>query len=203
MPILAAPSTPQETLRVMPSSLWFFALSSFGAGSALVALARDHPAGIFRRSALTLSSVAISSALKRQLGGGEIVVELLDRLGADDDAHHALALQEPGERDARDRNVVRLGDRLHRVDDVVGALAVDRREIERERAARRCGPAPSRVNLPDSRPPASGLHTITPRPCPRPAARSRARDRARRSCNRPARSRSARSRAARRCPAPS
>ena len=68
---------------------------------------------------------------EREFGRGQIVVELLDGLGADDDAHHALALQKPGERDPRHGRTVGLGDRGHRVDDVVGAFFVDRREIER------------------------------------------------------------------------
>ena len=85
-------------------------------------------------SALASSSFAISSGVSVEFGGGEIVVELLNGLGADDDAHHPFALQEPGERDARHRGAVSLGDRRHGVDDVVGALLVDRREIKHRTA---------------------------------------------------------------------
>ena len=59
-----------------------------------------------------------------------------------------LRCRQPGERDARDRRAVRLGDRRHRVDDVEGALLVDRREVERGAARVVAGPLPSRANLP-------------------------------------------------------
>ena len=102
----------------------------FGPGARPSACRASIQPGYSGRFALTASSVAISSAAERQIGGGEIVVELLNGLRPDDDAHDALALQEPGERDARDGGFMRPGDRRHRVDDVVGALLVDGREIE-------------------------------------------------------------------------
>ena len=95
---------------------------------------RQHPARIFGLQRARLIEFRHLFRRKREFGRGEIVIELLNGLGADDDAHHALALQKPRERDASDACVVSLGDRLHRVDNVVGALLVDRREIEHRSA---------------------------------------------------------------------
>ena len=92
-------------------------------------------------SALTSSSLAISSDVSAARRG-EIVVELLDRLGADDDAGHVLLLQQPRERDPRDGTRRAPRRSAHRVDDVVGLLLIDRRKVERDaarlRLARRC-----------------------------------------------------------------
>jgi hypothetical protein len=83
-------------------------------------------AGYSGLSALALSSAASSSVPRRS----EVVAELVDGLGADDDAHRHLPVQQPGERDARHRAVVALGDRPRGIDDGEGVLAIDRREAE-------------------------------------------------------------------------
>ena len=44
-------------------------------------------------------------------------------------------MQQPGERDLRDRDAARAGDLAHGVDRVVGALLVERREVERRSPA--------------------------------------------------------------------
>src|SRR5271166_5693269 len=130
--ILATPSTPHFTLRNAASTsnyrqsagLWL------RRRRAALGLPRQHPARIFQ--AIRADGVERRNFVRsqRHIRGGEIVVELLKGLRADDDTHDALALQQPGERHAGDRGVVRPGDRRHRVNDVVGTLLVDWREIE-------------------------------------------------------------------------
>src|SRR5271165_757788 len=130
--MLATPRTPQFTLRNAEPSPYevFFRRSGLRAGRAAFGLAREHPTRIlgFQRAGRVEPGDLVRG--QRQLGGGDVVVKLLDRLRADDHAHDALALQQPGERDACDRGVMRLADLRHDVDDVVGAFLVDRREVE-------------------------------------------------------------------------
>src|SRR5271166_3231534 len=127
--ILATPSTPHFTLRnaASPSNCRQSAGLWLRRRRAPLGLPRQHPAGIFR--AIRADRVERRDLLggEPQIGGGEIVVELLNALRPNDDAHDALALQEPRERDAGDGGFVCPGDRRHRVDDVVGALLVDGR----------------------------------------------------------------------------
>src|SRR5271166_6812332 len=130
--ILATPSTPQFTLRnaASPSNCRQSAGLWLRSRRAALALPRQHPARIFGAKRADRIERRELLGGERQIGGGEIVVQLLNRLGPDNDAYDAFTLQQPGERHAGDRGVVRPGDRRHRVDDVVGALLVDRREIE-------------------------------------------------------------------------
>ncbi len=58
------------------------------------------------------------------------VLQLLDPLGADDDASDRRPVQQPGKRDAGDRYALGLRDPVHRVQHRVAANGVDRREIE-------------------------------------------------------------------------
>ncbi|KAG1600003.1 hypothetical protein G6F46_014050 [Rhizopus delemar] len=94
-----------------------------------------HPAGIFGRQRTDL--VQRGQFVLRQLdaGGGQVVVQLIDTLGADDDAGHHLLVQQPGQGHLRDRHAARISPRFQDVDAVIGAVAVDRREVERGAAA--------------------------------------------------------------------
>src|SRR6202042_3815765 len=140
--ILATPITPHFTLRngfppfdLATSGRWKSLSFRLRGRHAAIGLPRQNPARIFRLERARLVEFRDLFRRKLKFGRGEVVIKLLNRLGADDDAHHAFALQKPGERDARHRRAVRVGDRSHGVDDVVGALLVDRREIK-HRAAR-------------------------------------------------------------------
>src|SRR5471032_1578729 len=108
-PILATPSTPQETFlvidKLLPSlSTPFFRYAGEGRScvslnrrrQARASLALEHPAGIFRRQRACLVERGDFIRCEGYLYRRQIVVELRDRLGADDDAHHAGALQQPG-----------------------------------------------------------------------------------------------------------
>src|SRR5208337_2318594 len=134
--ILATPSTPHLTFRNAASPFGLSPLAALCLWSrrSALRLARQHPAGVLGPQRADRIERRDLLGRERQLGGGEIVVELLDGLRPDDDAHDPLALQQPGERNPGDGRVVRPGDRRHRVDDVVGALLVDRREVERRPA---------------------------------------------------------------------
>src|SRR5260370_41190866 len=131
--ILATLSTPHFTLRNATSRIEnLFSRSreplSRRCGNAALGLPRQHPARIFGPKRADLVERRDLRCAQRQFGGGKIVVELLNRLGSDDHAHHPLALQEPGERDPRHRRLMRLGDRRHRIADVVGPLLVNARQ---------------------------------------------------------------------------
>ena len=72
--------------------------------------------------------------------------------------------EQPGERDLRGRDAVRLADLDQHVDDVVEPLRVVHRRLVPVGEVARALPAPARSRryLPDSRPPASGLQTRMP-----------------------------------------
>src|SRR5208283_3949369 len=93
----ATPRTPHFTLRMMSSLNG--ARSRLYTRRAALGLPRQHPAGIFGFERADRVERRELFGRQRQVDGGEIVVELLDGLGADDHAHHPLALKEPGERD--------------------------------------------------------------------------------------------------------
>ncbi len=100
-----------------------------------------------------------------QVGGAEVVRELLVRPGADDERAHARAAEQPRERDLRGGDAVRLADLHERVDDVVELrLVADRRLVPVGQVPRPRGPSCPRRYLPESRPPASGLQTRMPTP---------------------------------------
>ena len=68
---------------------------------------------------------------ERNFNGPEVVVELVHPLRADDHTCDRVSVQEPGQRDLRDRSPMRVGNRPHRVDDVEPLVLVERRKLER------------------------------------------------------------------------
>src|SRR5271165_4690673 len=98
--MLATPSTLHFILRMV-----VLPVLRLRRRHAPLGLPGQHPARIFGLQRAHLIEGRNVLRAKRQFRGGEIVVELFDRLCADDDAHDALALDEPREGHARDRRV--------------------------------------------------------------------------------------------------
>jgi hypothetical protein len=132
--------------------------------TARLALALEHPAGIFGRQRADLASSFASSSALSHLRGGDVVVELVGRFAP------TITLVTCGWCSSQASAICATDTPLasaigaHRVDDVVGALAVHRRKVEALCGGCRPRPCCSRPYLPLSRPPASGLHTIRPSP---------------------------------------
>ena len=73
--------------------------------------------------------------VEASLHGRQVVVQLFQRLGADDDAHREGLLQDVGERDAGDRRAMGVAHLAHDFNAFPGAVLVHRREIEGDAAA--------------------------------------------------------------------
>jgi hypothetical protein len=81
-----------------------------------------------RRAAHLLEPVQLGVG-ELELGGREVVGELLVGARPDDQRHDAGAAQHPGERHLSGRHVVSFADLHQRVDDVVELLAVAHRRL--------------------------------------------------------------------------
>jgi len=102
---------------------------------AISALAGKHPLRIFDREAADLIEALEVVGAEGDVDGAEVVGQLIGVLGADDHAGDGGLMQEPGEGDLRHRGVEFLGHRANDIEDVEGAVLVDRREVERHAAA--------------------------------------------------------------------
>src|SRR5215472_1993444 len=96
-----------------------------------LALARQHPARVLGRQLARRVEPRELVGSQLDLGRADVVGKLLGLLRADDDARDGRLVQQPGERDLRDRDVARVRDLAHRVDAVERAVLVQRRKVER------------------------------------------------------------------------
>ncbi len=137
------------------------------------ALPRDHPAGIFLGQRAPRVQRRQLAPRQHQFRRGDVVLQLLGRLRADQHAGHGLLRQQPGRGHARRGDAVRLGDRPQRLEHLVQPVVIDRRKSKV--AARPCG-----ALLPSTavgeQPAGQGAPAITRRPDPSALARPRARD---------------------------
>ena len=72
-------------------------------GPAVAALYAKHPARIFRRQFADLVQLLHVVGVELQIGRAQIVFQLADLLGPDDDAGNERFVQLPRQRDLRDR----------------------------------------------------------------------------------------------------
>ena len=103
-------------------------LTSSGHRSALVC--RCSQPGYWMGGRLTSSSAAKLVFAQLEVIRGERVVELVGATRTDHDARDRGLGEQPGDRHPRRAHPVRLADAHEHVDDVVGALGLERREVE-------------------------------------------------------------------------
>ena len=97
---------------------------------ALSALEWKHPARILGRQSAHFVELFDFVGTELQVDGGEIVLELVQALGSDDDRGDHRLGQQPRQGNARRATVVRLGDRSDGIENLPGALFIDEREVE-------------------------------------------------------------------------
>ena len=119
----------------MPRPPLFERLLRFGAGAgdvgeAVGALEGEHPAGVFGWQGADFVELLEFVGGEFEVDGGEVVVELVEALGADDDRGDEGLGEDVGEGDGGGRDVVGFGDGDEDVQDAPGAVLVDDGEVE-------------------------------------------------------------------------
>src|SRR5688500_11673322 len=126
-PSAKAGNCPRTKLR---SSTVIASYSSVHLTGPVGALEGEHPARVLRGQLRDLVQCGQLLDTEPAARRGEVVLQLRGVLRADQDARHPGLVQQPGQCHARHRRLVRLRDRLHRVDAVEGALEVHGWKIE-------------------------------------------------------------------------
>ena len=104
-----------------------------GAGygfDAVGALEGKHPAGVFGWEGADFVELLEFVGGEFEVDGGDVVFELVEAFGSDDDGGDDGFGEQPGEGDAGGAAVVGFGDGSHDVEDAPGALFVDDGEVE-------------------------------------------------------------------------
>ncbi len=94
-----------------------------------------HPGGIFGAKFAHRIEFGQFFDVERHFVRPDAVVELTDRLRADDHARDMRLVQQPGECYASDAHALPLANALDRLDDGVGMIHRDRRKVEGRAAA--------------------------------------------------------------------
>lgn len=90
----------------------------------------DHPAGIVGRQSTNGVKTRKLVRGKKDINRAEVVFELFDPFGADDDACDMRLGEEPGKRDLRHRDTASLGNGAHLRNAWPSTIRIDRRKIE-------------------------------------------------------------------------
>jgi hypothetical protein len=104
-----------------------------GAGygfDAVGALEGEHPAGVFGWEGADFVELLEFVGRELEVDGGDVVFELVETFGSDDDGGDEGLCEDIGEGNARGAAVVGFGDGGHDVEDAPGALLVDDGEVE-------------------------------------------------------------------------
>jgi hypothetical protein len=99
-------------------------------GETVGVLKGDHPAGVLVRKRADLVELLELVGGELEVAGGDVLVQLVETLGADDHRGDERLRQDPGERDRGGGDVVRLGDGADDVEHAPGTLLVDDGEVE-------------------------------------------------------------------------
>ena len=90
----------------------------------------DHPAGVLEWKGADVVELLDLLGGEDEVGGGEVVFELLGLFRADDNGGDEGFGEDPGEGDGGNRSVVGLSDGFEHVEDAPGAVLVDEGEVE-------------------------------------------------------------------------
>ena len=135
--------------------------------AAVFALALQHPARILSRQRADRVKPRQFIIIQGNAGRREVIGELLSALRANNHAAYRRLMQQPGQRDLRHRNTLRIGNLAHHINAVKSPRFIHRREIKllTAAAARRVPIAivltaeqPSRQRAPDHQAQAFALH---------------------------------------------
>jgi hypothetical protein len=99
-------------------------------GETICILKRYHPTGVFRRESADLIQLLHFFIRKLNVDCGQILLELLRTLGANDDGGYERLCQDPRQGYGGHAGVVRLGNGAQHIQNAPGALFVHDGKVE-------------------------------------------------------------------------